>query len=195
MTNFYTSLPLSLKSKQNSPSAPLGQLLPSLKQPSLRQLLLSLKQLLLSLKQLLSPHLHRATPVAFVEEYDDGEEELLLDSLVAGATGLDEITTEPLMAREVNELGHKASPKWRPSISPTTRSDLLQMYTANISKEGEFRARKVEASLLVARAKHPKTHGKALARRIRGPLPSLPCSSVFTSSKAWWQKTWSLLFR
>jgi hypothetical protein len=42
------------------------------------------------------------------------------------------------------------------------------MYTANISKEGEFKARKVEASLLVARAKHPKTHRKALARRIRG---------------------------
>jgi hypothetical protein len=42
------------------------------------------------------------------------------------------------------------------------------LYTANISKEGQFRVRKVEASLLVARAKHPKTHGKALARRIRG---------------------------
>jgi len=39
--------------------------------------------------------------VAFAEEYDDGMEELLLDSLVAGATGLHEILTEPLTAREV----------------------------------------------------------------------------------------------
>ena len=70
--------------------------------------------------------------------------------------------------------------------------DLLKMYTANISKEGEFKVRKVEASLLVARAKHPKTHGKALARRIRGlylhylsqfsdpsRLPRVPCANFF----------------
>ena len=60
-------------------------------------------------------------PTVFVEEHDDGEEELLLDSLVAGATGLDEITTEPLTPREVNEVVHKASPERRPRISPTTR--------------------------------------------------------------------------
>jgi len=41
--------------------------------------------------------------VAFAEEYDDGMEELLLDSIVAGATGLHEILTEPFTAREVNE--------------------------------------------------------------------------------------------
>ena len=41
--------------------------------------------------------------MAFAEEYDDGMEELLLDSIVAGATGLHEILTEPLTVREVNE--------------------------------------------------------------------------------------------
>ena len=107
-------------------------------------------------------------PTVFVEEHDDGEEELLLDSLVAGATGLDEITTEPLTPREVNEVATKLLRKGGLAYRQQQDLDLLQMYTANISKEGEFRARKVEASLLVARAKHPKTHGKTLARRIRG---------------------------
>lgn len=41
--------------------------------------------------------------MTFAEEYDDGMEELLLDSIVAGATDLHEILTEPLTAREVNE--------------------------------------------------------------------------------------------
>jgi len=105
--------------------------------------------------------------VAFAEEYDDGMEELLLDSIVAGATGLHEILTEPLTAREVNEHVTKLLRKGGLSYRQQQDLDLLKMYTANISKEGEFRVRKVEASLLVARAKHPKTHGKALARRIR----------------------------
>ena len=104
------------------------------------------------------------TPVAFAEQHDDGEEELLLDSLVAGAIGLDEITTEPLTAREVNEVVTKLLRKGGLPYRQQQDLDLLQMYTANISKEGEFKARKVEASLLIARAKHPKTHGKALAR-------------------------------
>ena len=58
--------------------------------------------------------------MTFAEQHDDGEEELLLDSLVAGAIGLDEITTEPLTAREVNEVVTKL-PKGRPPISPTGR--------------------------------------------------------------------------
>jgi hypothetical protein len=103
--------------------------------------------------------------VAFVEEYDDGEEELLIDSLVAGPTSLDEIATKPLTAREnITKLLRKGGLPYRQQQD----LDLLQMYTANISKDGEFRTRKVEASLLVARAKHPKIHRKALARRIRG---------------------------
>ena len=106
--------------------------------------------------------------MAFAEQYDDGEEELLLDALVAGATGLDEITTEPLTAREVNEVVTKLLRKGGLTYRQQQDLDLLQMYTANISKEGGFKTRKVEASLLVARAKHPKTHGKTLARRIRG---------------------------
>ncbi|KAN0072718.1 hypothetical protein V8E54_008832 [Elaphomyces granulatus] len=90
------------------------------------------------------------TPAAPVD--DDEEEELLLDSLVAGATGLDEITTEPLTAREVNELATKLLPKGGLPYRQQQDLDLLQMYSSNISKEGEFRARKVETSLLIARA-------------------------------------------
>ena len=74
-----------------------------------------------------------AAPVAFAEEYDDGEEELLLDSLVAGATGLDKITTEPLTAREVNELVTKLLRKGGLPYRQQQDLDLLQMYTANIS--------------------------------------------------------------
>lgn len=42
------------------------------------------------------------------------------------------------------------------------------MYTANITKEGAYKMGKVEASLLIAKAKYPTSDGKALARRIRG---------------------------
>ena len=41
--------------------------------------------------------------MAFAEQYDDGEEELLLDPLVASATGLHEVIAEPLS--RVAEVG------------------------------------------------------------------------------------------
>jgi len=74
-------------------------------------------------------------PVASAEGYDDGMEELLLDSIAAG---VHEILTEPLTAREVNEHVTKLLRKGGLSYRQQQDLDLLKMYTTNISKEGEW---------------------------------------------------------
>ena len=99
-------------------------------------------------------------------EYGPGYEDTL-DEFVEQASQEDGRLVVPMTNAEILvDVNKQLRQK---TISPKVRKDLilLQQFGQQLLKSKEYRANKLEASLLVARCNHKAAHGVYLARRIR----------------------------
>ena len=107
------------------------------------------------------------------EQQDESYEELMVDSLVSIATGLDgsldEDSPERLTIREVYDSIPAGLKVKQNILAPKVLIDLimLKLYAQALLKEGPYRKGKIMASEQVAETFHKTSNGAWLARRIR----------------------------
>ena len=94
-----------------------------------------------------------------------------MDELVASASGvIDGALSIPLSTQQVwDEVTANIQGHFQRSFSLQTMRDLslLQQYSQQLLKNGDYKMKKIEASKLVARSNHRETDGTYLARYIR----------------------------
>jgi len=105
-----------------------------------------------------------------LEDEDDGANELLLDALIRDAYGDNEALDVRMTYQEVlDDVDIKLARIDNPYTSRIVADlHLLRQYTQQLLKLGQYRLRRIDASLLVASSNHRFNDRKTLARRIRG---------------------------
>jgi hypothetical protein len=107
------------------------------------------------------------------EQQDESYEELMVDSLVSIATGLDgsldEGSPDRLTIREVYDSISAGLKAKQNTLAPKVLTDLImpKLYVQALLKEGPYRKGKIMASEQVAETFHKTSNGAWLTRRIR----------------------------
>jgi hypothetical protein len=105
-----------------------------------------------------------------LKDKDNRTNELLLDALIGTACGDDEALDVRMTYQEVlDDVDIKlAQTKELYTLCVIADLYLLQQYTQQLLKLGQYRLERVDASLLIASSNHRLNNGKTLAQRIRG---------------------------